>query len=95
MLALPDARQVTLAGPQCRSGFKTVYNRTRCGAFAALECPCGHGHLHTHTGVLAERGLARPLLPGSQSIVGALAWLPAARVLSKAPTFALRTAWTP
>ena len=28
-LALPDAKQVTLAGPQCRSGLKTLHNRIR------------------------------------------------------------------
>jgi hypothetical protein len=65
-LALPHARQATLACPHCTSPFKTVHNRTRFGAFAALECPQGHGHLHTHTGVLAERGLARPLLPADR-----------------------------
>ena len=54
-LALPNARHTVLACPHCASPFKTVHNRTRFGAFAALECPRGHGHLHTHTGVLAER----------------------------------------
>ena len=65
-LALPNARHTVLACPHCASPFKTVHNRTRFGAFAALECPRGHGHLHTHTGVLAERGLARPLLPAER-----------------------------
>ena len=49
--------------PHCRQALKTVLNRTRFGAFAALECPIRHGHLHTHTGLLAERGLVRALLP--------------------------------
>jgi len=68
-LVLPDATNAAsaaLACPHCASPFKTVRNRTRFGAFAALECPQGHGHLHTHTGVLAERGLARPLLPAER-----------------------------
>jgi DNA-directed RNA polymerase subunit RPC12/RpoP len=65
-LVLPDARSATLACPHCTSPFKTVHNRTRFGAFAALECPRGHGHLHSHTGLLAERGLARPLLPAER-----------------------------
>jgi DNA-directed RNA polymerase subunit RPC12/RpoP len=65
-LVLPDARSATLACVHCTSPLKTVHNRTRFGAFAALECPRGHGHLHTHTGVLAERGLARPLLPAER-----------------------------
>ena len=65
-LALPDARHATLACPLCASPLKTVHNRTRFGAFAALECTRRHGHLHTHTGVLAERGLARPLLPAER-----------------------------
>lgn len=66
VLALPDAKQTSLACPHCASPFKTVHNRTRFGAFAALECPQGHGHLHTHAGVLAERGLARALLPAER-----------------------------
>jgi DNA-directed RNA polymerase subunit RPC12/RpoP len=65
-LVLPEARHATLSCPHCAGPFKTVRNRTRYGAFAALECPSGHGHLHTHTGVLAERGLARPLLPAER-----------------------------
>lgn len=65
-LALPDATHTTLGCPHCHGSFKTVQNRTRYGAFAALECPRGHGHLHTHTGVLAERGLARLLLPAER-----------------------------
>lgn len=68
-LVLPDARSATLACPHCASPFKTVHNRTRYGAFAVLECPRGHGHLHTHTGVLAERGLARPLLPAERDAI--------------------------
>ena len=64
--ALLDAKQVMLACPQCRSGLRTVHNRSRYGAFAALACPRGHGHLHTHTGALAYRGLARRLLPAER-----------------------------
>jgi hypothetical protein len=47
--------------PRCDEGLKVVRNRTRFGLFAALECPRGHGHLHGHSGLLAERGLVRPL----------------------------------
>jgi hypothetical protein len=68
-LVLPEARSATLACPHCASALKAVHNRTRFGAFAALECPHGHGHLHTHTGVLAERGLARPLLPAERDAI--------------------------
>ena len=55
----PDA----LACPVCQSPLKPVHNQTRYGRFPALECPQRHGHLHSHSGVLAERGLVRPLLP--------------------------------
>lgn len=69
-LVLPEPQATAsggaLACPQCRHALKTVHNRTRFGAFAALECPQGHGHLHTHSGLLAERGLARPLLPAER-----------------------------
>lgn len=56
-------RPATLACPQCQATLKPVHNRTRFGRFPALECPQRHGHLHNHSGVLAERGLVRPLLP--------------------------------
>jgi Transcription factor zinc-finger len=56
------ARTDTLACPACRSVLKAVHNRTRFGRYPALECPQHHGHLHSHSGVLAERGLIRPLL---------------------------------
>lgn len=50
-----------LACPHCHQALKTVSNQTRFGRFVALECPQRHGHLHSHAGVLAERGLVRPL----------------------------------
>jgi Transcription factor zinc-finger len=56
-------RPATLACPACRSALKAVHNQTRFGHFAALECPQHHGHLHSHAGMLAERGLVRPVLP--------------------------------
>jgi Zn-finger nucleic acid-binding protein len=55
-------RPETLRCPVCRSGLKAVHNATRYGRFPALECPQRHGHLHSHSGMLAERGLVRPLL---------------------------------
>lgn len=48
--------------PSCRSALKSVQNATRYGRFPALECPQRHGHLHSESGMLAERGLVRPLL---------------------------------
>jgi hypothetical protein len=60
----PDAaRPLTLHCPVCHEPLKSVHNLTRYGRFPALECPQRHGHLHGHSGVLAERGLVRPLLP--------------------------------
>lgn len=58
---LPPALVARPACPTCRELLKTVRNRTRYGLFAALECAAGHGHLHSHSGLLAERGLVRPL----------------------------------
>jgi hypothetical protein len=60
-VALPPRRS-TLACPVCQTTLKPVHNATRFGRFAALECPRRHGHLHGHAGMLAERGLVRPLL---------------------------------
>ncbi len=58
---LADA-QVTRPGcPVCAAPLQQVQNRSRFGLFSALECPRRHGHLHSHSGVLAERGLVRPL----------------------------------
>ena len=51
-----------LACPVCRKPLKTVHNRTRFGHFRVLECTGCQGHLHSHSGLLAERGLVRPLL---------------------------------
>lgn len=50
-----------LACPECRAALKPVSNQSRFGRFTALECPQRHGHLHGQAGVLAERGLVRPL----------------------------------
>lgn len=58
---LADSQRARPACPLCAAPFKAVRNRTRYGAFAVLECPQGHGHLHSHAGLLAERGLVRPL----------------------------------
>jgi hypothetical protein len=55
-------RAAALPCPVCQSTLKPVHNATRYGRFPALECPQHHGHLHGHSGMLAERGLVRPLL---------------------------------
>jgi len=66
--ALPLFEQVeraaagqALACPECHAALKPVSNQSRFGRFTALECPHQHGHLHGLAGVLAERGLVRPL----------------------------------
>lgn len=58
---LADARVAHPGCPRCAATLKQVQNRSRFGLFAALECPRRHGHLHSHSGLLAERGLVRPL----------------------------------
>lgn len=55
-------RSDVLHCPVCQVALKPVHNATRYGRFPALECPQKHGHLHGHVGMLAERGLVRPLL---------------------------------
>lgn len=56
---LAEAQVDRPACPVCAAVLNTVHNRSRYGIFAALECR--HGHLHSHSGLLAERGLVRPL----------------------------------
>lgn len=58
---LPEARIGRPSCPACAGPLNSVQNRSRFGLFAALECPRRHGHLHSHSGLLAERGLVRPL----------------------------------
>ncbi|HET7526648.1 MAG TPA: hypothetical protein VFK10_11955, partial [Burkholderiaceae bacterium] len=58
----PVPRPPTLACPVCHATLKPVHNATRFGRFPVLECGQRHGHLHGHSGMLAERGLVRPLL---------------------------------
>ncbi len=62
--ALPAAGPATErpACPACRAPLKAVANQSRFGRFSALECPSRHGHLHGQAGLLAERGLVRPLM---------------------------------
>lgn len=60
-LPLAQALNPRRACPRCKEPLKVVRNRTRFGVFAALECPRGDGHLHGHSGLLAEKGLVRPL----------------------------------
>ncbi len=52
--------------PICAKALKEVRNLTRYGRFPALECGNCGGHLHSQAGMLAERGLVRPLLPGER-----------------------------
>lgn len=59
--ALPAVGDTRPACLQCHQPLRLVHNRTRFGRFSVLECPQGHGHLQSHTGLLAERGLVRPL----------------------------------
>ena len=75
-LALPAARPEGLSCPHCSAGLKTVLNRSRYGEFTAQECPQGHGHVHSHVGVMAERGLVRPLGPADRAAIrhGHLTW---------------------
>lgn len=58
---LAQALSPRRACPRCAEPLKVVRNRSRFGLFAALECPHAHGHLHGHSGLLAEKGLVRPL----------------------------------
>jgi len=60
-MPLAQALNARRACPRCREPLKVVRNRSRFGLFAALECPRGDGHLHGHSGLLAEKGLVRPL----------------------------------
>jgi hypothetical protein len=66
-LALPPAKPTTPGCPRCAAPLKAVHNRSRYGQFVMLECPQRHGHLHSHSGVLAERGFVRGLLPAERS----------------------------
>ncbi|UXH79699.1 zf-TFIIB domain-containing protein [Roseateles amylovorans] len=65
-VALHDQPAVRLTCPLCRLSLKAVHNRTRFGRFPTLECPSCCGHLHRQAGMLAERGLVRPLLPAER-----------------------------
>ncbi len=65
--AHPDGHAARLSCPLCRVPLKAVHNRTRFGRFPTLECPSCCGHLHRQAGMLAERGLVRPLLPPERS----------------------------
>lgn len=58
--------QPNRACPLCAKALKEVRNLTRYGRFPVLECGSCGGHLHSQAGMLAERGLVRPLLPGER-----------------------------
>ena len=58
---LAEAVMPRMRCPGCAAVLRQVQNQSRYGLFAVLECPRGHGHLHSHSGLLAERGLVRPL----------------------------------
>lgn len=62
-----------LSCPVCARPLKSVHNRSRWGRFAMQECALGHGHLHSDAGLLAERGLVRPLLPPERAALRAQA----------------------
>ncbi|OWQ93713.1 hypothetical protein CDN99_04480 [Roseateles aquatilis] len=63
----PDPpHQERRACPLCRVPLKQVSNLSRFGRFPALECVACGGHLHSQAGMLAERGLIRPLLPAER-----------------------------
>ena len=64
-------RPPALGCPVCTGPLKTVHNRTRWGRFPMQECPLGHGHVHSNAGLLAERGLVRPLLPAERGALRA------------------------
>lgn len=71
-LRRPDRpHQPHRACPVCAQGLKEVHNQTRYGRFPALECAGCGGHLHSQAGMLAERGLVRPLLPAERAALQA------------------------
>ena len=59
------------ACPLCAKALKEVRNLTRYGRFPVLECGGCGGHLHSQAGMLAERGLVRPLLPAERGALQA------------------------
>lgn len=70
--ATPDRPVVDrLSCPLCRSVLRPVRNATRFGRFPSLECPTCAGHLHSQAGMLAERGLVRPLLAAERGALKA------------------------
>lgn len=71
-LRQPDRpHQPSHACPLCAQTLKEVRNQTRYGRFPALECRACGGHLHSQAGMLAERGLVRPLLAAERSALRA------------------------
>ncbi|WP_343638736.1 zf-TFIIB domain-containing protein [Roseateles sp.] len=71
-LRRPDRpHQPDRACPVCAQALKEVHNQTRYGRFPALECGGCGGHLHSQAGMLAERGLLRPLLPAERGALQA------------------------
>jgi hypothetical protein len=54
----PDERT---SCPVCRSPLRGAHNLTRFGRFVTGACPNGHGDLQSDVGVLAQRGMVRPL----------------------------------
>ncbi|WP_428417964.1 hypothetical protein [Methylibium sp.] len=49
------------ACPRCRSGLKTVHNRSRWGRSLQLECSARHGAYQSFAEFLFEKGLVRPM----------------------------------
>jgi hypothetical protein len=60
-LPLPHEQRGRWGCLHCEQPLRAVRNQTRYGRFGVMECPQRHGHLHTQAGLLAERGLVRPL----------------------------------
>ena len=60
--SLPHATlRADAACPRCRSGLKTVHNRSRWGASLQLECTARHGAYQSFAQFLQEKGLLRPM----------------------------------
>jgi hypothetical protein len=50
-----------VACPVCSAALRGAHNQTRFGRFVTRACPQGHGDLQSDVGLLAQRGLVRPL----------------------------------
>lgn len=61
----PHPHAMTLASGQrcavCEAGLDTVFNFSRFGRTAQMQCPNGHGYYQTYMLYLAEKGFVRPM----------------------------------